>query len=124
MARILVIDDDEQLLLLVRQALQREGYDVLSTADGPQGIEIYKRENPDLVLLDIGLPTMDGIEVLKAIRSFDGDAKVIVFTAYASEWTSSEAFGNGACDFIEKPAKPAHLFERIKTALNPDLDNS
>lgn len=120
MARILVIDDDEQLLLLVRQALQREGYEVLSTADGPQGIEIFKRERPDLVLLDIGLPTMDGIEVLKAIRSTDAQAKVIVFTAYASEWTSSEAFAHGACDFIEKPVKPTHLFERIQTALNAD----
>jgi DNA-binding response OmpR family regulator len=122
MARILVIDDDEQLLLLVRQALQKEGYEVLSTADGPQGIEIFKREKPDLVLLDIGLPTMDGIEVLKAVRAIDPESKVIVFTAYASEWTSSEAFAHGACDFIEKPVKPAHVFNRIKSALDSDLD--
>jgi DNA-binding response OmpR family regulator len=118
MARILVVDDDEQLLLLLRQILQKEGYDVLSTADGPQGIEIYKREHPDLVLLDVGLPTMDGIEVLKTIVSFNENATVIVFTAYGSEWTSTEAFKGGAVDFIEKPVRPDVLLKRISEALH------
>ena len=117
MPRILVIDDDEQLLLLVRQILQKEGYDVSSTADGPHGIEIYKRERPDLVLLDIGLPSMDGIEVLKTIISHDESAKVVVFTAYGAEWTSTEAYSSGACDFIEKPVRPDVLLERIRCAL-------
>jgi DNA-binding response OmpR family regulator len=117
MARILVVDDDEQLLLLLRQVLQKAGFEVLSTADGPQGIEIYQRERPDLVLLDVGLPTMDGIEVLKSIISHDEDAKIIVFTAYAAEWTSTEAYNHGACDFIEKPVRPDILLGRIRSAL-------
>jgi len=117
MPRILVVDDDEQLLLLVRQILQKEGYEVLSTADGPHGIEIYIRDRPDLVLLDIGLPSMDGIEVLKNIRAQDEKAKVIVFTAYAAEWTSTEAYASGASDFIEKPVKPSLLLERIRKLL-------
>lgn len=124
MARILVVDDDEQLLLLLRQILQKEGYDVLSTADGPQGIEIYRREHPHLVLLDVGLPTMDGIEVLKTIISQDENAKIIVFTAYGSEWTSSEAYKNGASDFIEKPIRPDALLKRIAAVLEQNDQKS
>jgi len=124
MARILVVDDDEQLLLLLRQVLQKEGYEVYSTADGPQGLDIYKRERPDLVLLDVGLPSMDGIEVLKNIISHDEQAKVIVFTAYGGGMTANEAYSSGACDFVEKPVRPAILLERIRCALESAGDGA
>ena len=93
---ILIIDDDEIQLMLLRSILSSKGYSVHSTADGPQGVLLYKIQHPDLVLLDIGLPSMSGIEVLKQIRQIDQKAKVIVITGYASVESAVLAIRSGA----------------------------
>ena len=82
MAKVLVIDDDEMHLMLMGNILENAGYNVSSTADGPQGIAMYKEHRADLVLLDLGLPSMNGIEVLREIRAADAESKVIVVTGY------------------------------------------
>ncbi len=117
MQKILLIDDDEMVLMMMRNALESEGYEVLSTADGPQGIAIYKAQYPDLVLLDIGLPSMSGLEVLKVIRTFDSKARVIVVSGYGASESVSSAVRYGAWDFVEKTIALDELLGKIRAAL-------
>ena len=117
MCKVLVIDDDEVLLSLLSLTLREEGYDVVSTADGPQGILLYKEHKPALVLLDLGLPTMSGIEVLREIRQFDEKAKVIVVTGYGSVESAVVAIRYGAWDYVQKPVDIEALLKKMKVAL-------
>lgn len=117
MQKILIIEDDEVQLRLQRIILQEEGYTVHSTADGPQGITIFKQHSIDLVLLDLGLPSMSGIEVLKEIRRHDAKAKVIVVTGYPSVESIVVAMQNGAWDYMQKPVDVKVLLKKISSAL-------
>jgi DNA-binding response OmpR family regulator len=118
MHRILVIDDDEVLLRMLNISLAQEGYSVLTTADGPRGITLYKEHRPSLVLLDLGLPTMSGVEVLKEIRALDSNAKVIVVTGYGSVESAVTAIRYGAWDYVEKPVDMDVLLKKMETALS------
>ncbi|HUL44395.1 MAG TPA: response regulator [Bacteroidota bacterium] len=118
MSRILIIDDDEVQLQLERSILMEEGYTVNSTADGPQGIAIFRKHKFDLVLLDLGLPSMSGIEVLKEIRRIDEKAKVLVVTGYPSVESTVLAMRSGAYDYIQKPVEVPVLLRKIATALS------
>ena len=94
------------------------GYTVLTTADGPQGIAIFKNSKPDLVLLDLGLPSMSGIDVLREIRRIDPRAKVIVVTGYSSVESTVHSMQAGAYDYIQKPFNVQMLLNKISSALN------
>jgi two-component system response regulator AtoC len=118
MPKILIIDDDEVQLSLQRSVLSSRGYTVQSTADGPQGILLFRTHHPDLVLLDIGLPSMSGIEVLKQIRQIDQKAKVIVITGYASVESAVHAIRAGAWDYVKKPYDVDALLKKIGAALS------
>ena len=118
MNRILIIEDDEVQLRLERIILQEEGYTVHSTADGPQGITIFKKNPIDLVLLDLGLPSMSGIEVLKELRRYNPKAKIIVVTGYPSIESTVVAMQNGAWDYMQKPVDVKVLLKKISTALS------
>ncbi|HEY6952311.1 MAG TPA: response regulator [Bacteroidota bacterium] len=117
MDKILVIDDDEMDLQLMNLLFTKEGYNIVKTADGPQGVELYKQHHPAFVFLDLGLPSMNGLEVLKEIRDFDERAKVLVITGYGSQKTAEEAVHSGAMGFIEKTWDIGHMLSEIKTAL-------
>ncbi len=117
MHSILIIEDDEVQLRLQRILLQDEGYTVYSTADGPQGITIFKKYPIDLVLLDLGLPSMSGIEVLKELRRHESKAKVIVVTGYPSLESIVVAMQNGAWDYMQKPVDVQVLLNKISSAL-------
>lgn len=117
MRKILIIDDDEIQLQLQRSILMNQGYTVYGTADGPQGITIFKAQRPDLVLLDIGLPSVSGIEVLKEIRRIDTRARVIVITGYASVESAVLAIRAGAWDYVRKPYDIQALIKKIDAAL-------
>jgi DNA-binding response OmpR family regulator len=117
MHKILIIDDDEVLLRLVSISLEEAGYSVLSTADGPRGIALYKELKPSLVLLDLGLPTMSGVEVLGEIRALDSQARVIVVTGYGSVESAVTAIRFGALDYVQKPFDMDVLLKRMETAL-------
>jgi len=117
MPKVLIIDDDEVLLRLLIITLTEEGYDVLSTADGPQGVILYKEHRPGVVLLDLGLPSMSGIEVLKEIKEFDNKAKVIVVTGYGSVESAVLAIQYGAADYVEKPVDVEILLKKMKEVL-------
>jgi DNA-binding NtrC family response regulator len=118
MHKILIIDDDEVLLKLLSMTLMEEGYSVLSTADGPQGITLYKDQEPALVLLDLGLPSMSGIEVLKELRRLNNKAKVIVITGYGSVESAVVAIRHGAWDYVQKPIDTDALLGKMETALS------
>lgn len=117
MPKVLIIDDDELLLSLMQNILHGEGYTILSTADGPRGIAIYKEEHPDIVVLDLGLPSMNGLEVLRKIKSFDENARVIVVTGYGSAESVEVAYRSGAWDFVQKPFDNAEFLNLLKRAI-------
>lgn len=114
---ILVIDDDEFMLTTTCDLLNLGGFKTIPTADGPQGIELYRQRKPAAVLLDLGLPSMDGLQVLKQIRQIDPAAKVIVITGYASEAAAQAARAIGAAGFITKPFERNDLIRNIETVL-------
>jgi DNA-binding NtrC family response regulator len=118
MPKILIIDDDEVQLSLLQTLLSEQGYMLYSTADGPQGIELFRTHHPDLVLLDIGLPSISGIEVMKQIRQIDDKARIIVITGYASVESAVHAIREGAWDYIRKPYDTHELARKVESALS------
>ncbi|MFH1687554.1 MAG: sigma-54 dependent transcriptional regulator [bacterium] len=103
--KILVIDDEESMCNFMEIMLVKEGYEVDTTESGREGIECLKRQNYDLVITDLNMPEISGIEVLKEIRSFKEGQDLIVMTAYASVDSAIEAMKEGAADYITKPFK-------------------
>lgn len=103
MARILVVDDEQETRDFITKFLQLKGYQVLTAADGLEAITTVKSERPHIVLLDIKMPGLDGIEVLKRIRAFDKGIGIIMVTAVKDARISEQALKLGACDYITKP---------------------
>lgn len=112
-----MIEDDEVQLALQRSILMDAGYKLFATADGPQGITIFQKHKIDLVLLDLGLASMSGLEVLREIRRIDDKAKVIVITGYPSVESSVIAMKYGAIDYIQKPFDVKGWLKRIRAIL-------
>jgi DNA-binding response OmpR family regulator len=118
MAKILLIDDDEMTLIFMRKMLEDSGFPVVATADGPHGIELFKEHHPQLVLLDIGLPGMSGLQVLRELRSLDPEAQVVIISGYKSDVTVRQALDSGAQEFIEKPVDARILLEKVRRFLS------
>lgn len=116
--KILVIDSDEMDLEWFRIILSKEGYEVLMTADGPQGILLYQTHRPSLTLVDLGLPTTSGFEVLRNIRHFDKRAKVMLVSAYGSIESAVHAIRSGALDFVWKTYDISVIVKKVKNALD------
>lgn len=116
---ILVVDDEQDILDLIEYNLKKEGFNVLKAENGEQGIQIAKEHNPDLVLLDIMMPKMDGIETVELIRSDEGLKRtpVIFLTARSDEKTEIESLNKGGDDFITKPISTTKLVSRIKAVI-------
>ena len=102
-AKILVVDDERLILWSMEQSLKKEGYETFMAETGEKGLEIFEKETPDLVLLDIKLPGMDGLQALKKIQQIKKDSPVIIITAHGSIELAVEAMKFGAIDFIKKP---------------------
>jgi len=115
-ARILVIDDEPQIHRFVRPALEASGYAVERADTGNEGLRLAAARSPDLVLLDLGLPDMDGHEVLSKLRGFS-DVPVIVLSARDRESEKIAALDGGADDYVEKPFGVGELLARMRTAL-------
>lgn len=116
---ILVVDDEQDLLDLIEYNLKKEGFDVLKAEDGQQGIEIAREHTPDLILLDIMMPKMDGLEVCDVIRDDDKmkHIPIIFLTARGDEKTEVEGLNKGGDDYITKPISTTKLVSRIKAVL-------
>ncbi|MFC1735701.1 sigma-54-dependent transcriptional regulator [Candidatus Hydrogenedentota bacterium] len=119
-ATILVIDDDEGILEVLRDRLEAEGHQVLTASNGEDGLELIAAESPDLILLDLQMPGMDGIDVLHSMREKRLDATVLVMTAFATIDKTVQAMRAGAYDFIPKPFEPDHVKLVIQKALERD----
>ncbi|PYF99362.1 two-component system, OmpR family, response regulator MtrA [Georgenia satyanarayanai] len=115
-ARILVVDDDTALAEMIGIVLQGEGYDTVTCPDGSQALEMFRAEEPDLVLLDLMLPGIDGIEVCRLIRAESG-VPVVMLTAKSDTIDVVAGLEAGADDYIPKPFKPKELVARVKTRL-------
>ncbi len=113
---VLVVDDDENMVQLISLYLQREGYSVLRARDGTEAINLHAEHRPDLVVLDIMLPEMDGWEVCKALRQ-TGETPVIMLTARRDDYDKVLGLELGADDYVTKPFNPRELMARIRAVL-------
>ncbi|HET9581665.1 MAG TPA: sigma-54 dependent transcriptional regulator [Gemmatimonadota bacterium] len=116
-ADLLVVDDEPGIRQALRQMLEYEGYRVRTAESGPRALELYRERPADLVLLDIKMAPMDGLEVLDKLRVEDPDATVVVISGHGSVETAVEALKRGAFDFLEKPPDREVVLRRISNAL-------
>ena len=114
--RALVVDDEPSLVRVVSGYLQADGFEVQSAADGPGALDLARRTRPDVIVLDLGLPGMDGVEVCRTLRTFT-DAYIVMLTARADEVDMLVGLAVGADDYITKPFSPRELMARIRTLL-------
>ena len=114
--KILIVDDDRNICELLRLYLEKEGYQATIAADGTQGIDLYRRLRPDLVLLDVMMPGVDGWGVLRAIRQ-DSQTPVIMLTAKGETTDKVSGLKQGADDYITKPFEMKEVLARIEAVL-------
>jgi DNA-binding response OmpR family regulator len=113
---ILVVDDEPQIVRLVRDYLEHSGFAVLTAADGPTALRTARTARPDLVVLDLGLPGLDGLDVARALRR-DGDVPIIMLTARTEESDKLVGLELGADDYLGKPFSPKELVARVRAVL-------
>src|SRR5512138_914377 len=116
MAKILVVDDEPSITNLLSAYLKPEGYEVFTAADGNAGLKAARAFTPDLVILDVMLPGIDGIELLSRLRR-ESDVYVIMLTARSDETDKIVGLSVGADDYVTKPFSPRELVARVKAAL-------
>jgi len=116
--RILIIDDEERMCWALDRALSHEGYQVVTTTKGLQGVTLVQEVEPSLVILDLKMPDIDGIEVLRKIKEFNKNIPVVMITAHGTIETAIEAMKIGASDYITKPFKLEELKVLVKQALH------
>ena len=115
-AKILVVDDEPPIREVVVAYLQKEGYDVFTAEDGPSGLRAARAFRPEVIVLDVMMPGMDGIELLSQLRR-ESNAYVIMLTAKADETDKIVGLSVGADDYVTKPFSPRELVARVKAAL-------
>lgn len=116
--KILVVDDAAFMRMMLKKILSSAGYELIEAADGADGISKYKEHKPNLVLLDIIMPTIDGIECLRQIVAFDQNASVVMCSSIGQQAIVSDAIQIGAKDFIVKPFDSAKVLEIVSAYCN------
>ncbi|MDY0004724.1 MAG: sigma-54 dependent transcriptional regulator [Polyangia bacterium] len=114
---ILVVDDEQGIRESLKRMLERESYQVHVAEDGRAGLDLLRREQVNVLLTDLRMPVMDGMDLLKAARTVAPDTEVIVMTAYGTVDVAVDAMRQGAYDFITKPLKKAHILKTVEKAL-------
>lgn len=124
--KVLVVDDEEAILELLKYNLEKEGYEVKVAVNGKLGVEAARKFKPDVVLLDIMMPVMDGVEACRQIRAIPElvNTFVVFLTARSEEYSEVAAFDVGADDYITKPIKPRALMSRIQALLRREAKAS
>lgn len=118
MYKILVVDDAGFMRKMVQTHLTKAGYtDFIEGEDGARAVELYKESKPDLVIMDITMPNMNGIDALREIKTFDPDAKVVMCSAMGQEAMVMDAIKLGALDFIVKPFKADRIVQTVNKIL-------
>ena len=117
--RVLIVDDAAFMRMMLRDILTKNGYEVIGEAEnGAVAVEKYMDLKPDLVTMDITMPEMDGIAAVKAIRSFDSAARIIMCSAMGQQAMVIDAIQAGAKDFVVKPFQPERVIEAVSKALS------
>jgi len=114
--KILVVDDEAEIVRLVRAYLERAGFAVVTASEGRQALAVFRHERPNLVVLDLNLPGMDGLDVCRALRR-DSDVSIIMLTARIEETDRLIGLELGADDYIVKPFSPREVVARVRTVL-------
>ena len=118
MAKIMLVDDAAFMRMMVKNALTKSGYDnFVEAQDGAEAVKKYDEEKPDMVIMDITMPNMDGLQALKTIRENDPNAKVVMCTAMGQEGMVVDAIKSGAKDFIVKPFNADRIVQTVNTIL-------
>lgn len=117
MPKVLVVDDAQFMRMRCARLLTENGFEVVEAENGAQAVQVYQQQKPDVVLMDITMPEMDGLTALKEIRSRHPDARVVMLTALGQQGIVIEAIKSGARDFIVKPFDT----ERVLTAVRKML---
>ena len=118
-SKILIVDDEKDILEFLTYNLKKRGYDVITANNGQEGLKLAKKNCPDLILLDVMMPEMDGIEVCQQIRKISNIATtyILFLTARSEDYSELAGFDAGADDYITKPIKPKLLISRIEAFL-------
>ena len=117
MTKVLIIDDEKSILESLSSILEDEGFAVLTARDGKEGLNIFRAEKPKIVLLDVWMPEMDGLEVLSLVKEIDPEAVVVVISGHGTISTAVEAVKMGAIDFLEKPLSIDKVLDVISRGL-------
>lgn len=121
MSKILVIDDEQGIRNLLDTLLRRKGFDVVLADSGPKGLELFRREQPDVIVLDLNMPGMDGLAVLQQVRSLDPHRPVIILTGAATAEEEQHVRALGVTEFVEKEFSLHLLGDSLKRLLKtPD----
>ncbi|MFN3404195.1 MAG: response regulator transcription factor [Cytophagaceae bacterium] len=123
--KVLVVDDESDILELLQYNLEKEGYEVQTASDGQKALEVAKEFMPQLILMDIMMPKMDGVETCRRIREMNKlkNVFVIFLTSRSEEYSEIAAFDAGADDFLTKPIKPRALMSRVSAFFRRDSKN-
>jgi len=119
---VLVADDDDDILLLVTTRLKRDGYEVVSASSGDRALELAREHHPRIAVLDIGMPGLDGLEVLERVRADESltGMLVVLLTAKAQESDVRRGYDSGADAYVKKPFSPAELSTRVRALLDAE----
>ncbi|MBQ2231887.1 MAG: response regulator transcription factor [Erysipelotrichaceae bacterium] len=123
MAKLLIVDDEEKIREMIGKYAVHEGYETVLACDGKQAVELFKKDDFDLVVLDVMMPEMDGYEALKRIKQIR-DVPCILLTALGQEYDRIYGFDIGAEDYVTKPFSPKELMMRIKVILKREMKQS
>ncbi|MCM8786610.1 MAG: response regulator [Candidatus Omnitrophica bacterium] len=118
MPKILIVDDEKEAIEYMKLSLEKRGYEVILAFTGQEALNIYPKENPDVILLDLGLPDINGREILKEVKEKSPSIKVIVVSGYKDQKTKEELTQLGADYFLGKPVAPSQLYEQLRNVLN------
>lgn len=117
MKRVLIVDDEPDILLMLRVTLEADGYETVLAADGERALERIETDSPDIVLLDVMMPVMDGWGVLESLTKRESSPPVVILSARWSARDVERALGLGAVDYLPKPFEPADVAHAIEAAL-------
>lgn len=114
--KILAVDDEPDILKIIDHRLSREGYEIITASDGEEAIDVFRQEKPDLVILDLMLPKIDGFEVCRVLRE-ESDVPIIILSARSDELDRLLGFRMGGDDYLTKPFSPSELVLRVQAML-------
>ncbi len=116
--KIMLVDDAAFMRMMIKDTLQKNGYtEIVEAGNGEQAVNTYVAEKPDLILMDITMPVMDGLEALKKLKEMDSGVKVVMCSAMGQETMVVDALKLGAKDFIVKPFKPDRIMKTVNSIL-------